>query len=276
MKLKDALSGKLTEKELAMLPRAFDMVGDIAIIEIPPGLSRKKSAIAKALKRLHPRTKTVCNKLGERDGKFRLRSLEVLLGSDTKTEHKESGCRFRLDVQDAYFSVREGTERLRIASQVRPKEKVLVMFSGVGPYAIVIAKSQPNVGKVYAVEINPKAHDYAVENVRINRVQPKVEPVCGDVRKVCPELKERFDRIVMPLPKGAHEYLDVAFKCIKSGGMIHFYYWDREDDLYSEALKIIQKEAKKAKCTVKIANMQRVLPYGPRIWKICIDLHVFK
>lgn len=274
MKLKDALKGKLTKKELAILPRAFEMVGDVAIIEIPPGLAKKKSAIAKALKQVHPRIKTVCNKRGERGGKFRLRSLEVLLGSETKTEHRESGCRFSLDVQEAYFSGREGTERQRIASQVRPREKVLVMFSGVGPYAVVIAKTQPKVVRVYAVEMNPKAHAYAVENVRINRVQLKVKPVCGDVRKVCPELRERFDRILMPLPKGAHNYLGVAFKCLQSGGMIHFYHWDREEDLYSKALKIIQKEAKKAKRSVKIANMQRVLPYGPRVWKICIDLQV--
>ena len=274
MKLRDALHGKLTKKELAILPRAFEMVGDGARIERPPGLVKKKSAIAKALKQVHPRIKTVCNKLGERGGKFRLRSLEVLLGSETKTEHRESGCRFILDVQEAYFSGREGTERQRIASQVRPREKVLVMFSGVGPYAVVIAKAQPKVGKVYAVEMNPKAHAYAVENVRINRVQLKVKPVCGDVRKVCPELHERFDRILMPLPKGAHNYLGVAFKCLRSGGMIHFYHWDREEDLYSKALKIIQLEAKKAKRSVKIANMQRVLPYGPRVWKICMDLRV--
>ena len=274
MKLKDVMKGKMTKKELAILPRAFEIIGDVAIIEIPPGLAKKKTAIAKALKQVHPRIKTVCNKKGERGGRYRLRGLEVLLGTETRTEHRESGCRFKLDVQEAYFSGREGTERQRIASQVKPREKVLVMFSGVGPYAIVIAKAQPKVGKVYAVELNPKAHGYAEENVRINRVQLKVKPVCGDVRKVCPELRERFDRILMPLPKGAHNYLDVAFKCLKGTGMIHFYHMDREEDLYSNALKMIKKEAKKAKRNVKIANMQRVLPYGPRVWKICIDLQV--
>ncbi|MBN2330873.1 MAG: class I SAM-dependent methyltransferase family protein [Candidatus Aenigmarchaeota archaeon] len=274
MNLKDALKRKLSKKELAMLPRAFDVVGDVAMIEIPPGLAKKKAAIAKAMQQVHPNIRTVCSKLGDRSGRYRLRKLEVVLGKGTETEHRESGCRFRLDVRQAYFSGREGTERQRVASQVKPGEKVLVMFSGVGPYAIVIAKRQPKVGKVYAVEVNPKAHAYASENVRINRVQLKVEPVCGDVRKACPALRQRFDRILMPLPKGAHRYLDVAFRCLKSRGVIHFYHWDREEDLYSKALRIIQREARKAKRTVRIANMQRVLPYGPGQWKICIDLQV--
>ncbi len=274
MKLKDVLKGKLTKKELELVPRSFDIVGDVAIIEIPRGLGKRKRIIADALRSLHPRIKTVCSKKGERTGDFRLRPLQVLLGKETRTEHVESGCRFRLDLRDSYFSGREGTERRRVAGQVKRGEHVLVMFSGVGPFAIVIAKTQPAVGKVHALEINKKAHESALENVRINRVQAKVVPVCGDVRRVCPKLKQKFDRIVMPLPKGAHDFLDVAFRCVKKGGMIHLYHVDSEEDLYSAALKMIKKAALHAGKKVKVVNLQRVLPYGPRAWKICIDFRV--
>jgi len=274
MKLKDVLKDKLTKHELDLVPRAFDIVGDVAIIETPPALEKRKSDIAKALQAIHPRIKAVCNRTGERSGDFRLRPLEILLGKETKTEHRESGCRFRLDVRHAYFSGREGTERQRIAGQVKPGEKVLVMFSGVCPSPITMAKRQPAVDKVYAIDLNPLAHEYAVENIRINRVQLKVNPICGDVRKICPGLREKFDRIVMPLPKGAHAFLDVAFKCVKKRGIVHFYHWDLEEDLYTNALKMIREEAGKAGKKVKIINKQRVLPYGPRVWKICIDFQV--
>lgn len=274
MKLKDALKDKLTKKELVLVPRAFDITGDIAIIDIPPELDKKKKEIAKALKAIHPSIKTVCRKTGERSGDYRLHELKVILGRSTETEHKESGCRFRLDVKSTYFSGREGTERQRIAAQVKPKEKVLVMFSGVCPFPIVIGKVQPSVDSVVGVELNPDAHRYALDNVRINRAQMKVEPILGDVRKACAGLKGKFDRILMPLPKGAQDFLDVAISCAKKGGIVHFYYRDREDDPYTEALKLIRAEAKKAGRKVRILGKQKVLPYGPRIWKICIDFQV--
>jgi tRNA (guanine37-N1)-methyltransferase len=277
MKLKDVLRDKLGKEELELVPRAFDIVGDVAIIEVPPELKKRKRDIALALKKLHPRVKTVCNKTGERSGKYRLPSLEVLVGKETETEHIEYGCRFRVDVGKAYFSGREGTERQRIAGKVKPGERVLVMFSGVCPSPIIIAKKQPKIAKVYGVEINPEAVEYARENIRMNRVPLLVEALCGDVRDVCPGLVRggnRFDRIVMPLPKGAHEFLDVALKCVKKNGIIHFYHWDREDDLYTKALKIIENECKKAGLKCRILEKRKVLPYGPRIWKICIDFRV--
>ena len=274
MKLKDALRDKLTKRELVLVPRAFDIVGDVAIIEIPPGLGKRKKDIAHALKAIHPRIRTVCGKTGERKGDFRLHDLEILLGKSTKTEHRESGCRFMLDVRHTYFSGREGTERQRIAAQVKPGEKVLVMFSGVCPFPVVIAKKQPSVGMVYGVELNPKAHAYALENVRINRVQLRVRPVLGDVKDACKDLKTKFDRILMPLPKEAHLFLDVAFACAKPGGIVHFYHWDREDDPFTKAVKIVRQAAKKAGRKARILGKNKVLPYGPRIWKICIDFQV--
>jgi tRNA (guanine37-N1)-methyltransferase len=274
MKLREALKGKIPGKEMAFVPRAFDIVGDVAIIEIPGDLSKRKRKIAEALKETHPRVKTVCNKKGERSGEYRLSELEVILGKDTETVHMEHGCRFRVDVRRAYFSAREAAERQRIAKMIKPGENVLVMFSGVCPSPIIYAKAQPKMGKVYGVDVNPDAHGYAVENVRINRLQTKVVPLCGDVRKVVPGIGRKFDRIAMPLPKGAQDFLDVALGAVKDGGIIHFYYWDREDHLYSGALGIIEREAKKAGRKVKIVGKHKVLPYGPKVWKICVEFSV--
>ncbi len=143
MKLREALKGKVPDGKLAMVPSSFDIVGDVAIIEIPGELGRWKKDIAKALKGLHPRIAAVCNKTGERSGDYRLQSLELLLGTKTETEHLEYGCRFRVDVRKAYFSGREATERQRIAGMVKPGERVLVMFSGVCPSPIIIARRIP-------------------------------------------------------------------------------------------------------------------------------------
>ncbi|UCD03436.1 MAG: class I SAM-dependent methyltransferase family protein [Candidatus Aenigmatarchaeota archaeon] len=274
MKLKEALKDVLSEEELKLAPRAFDIVGDVAIIEVPAELRKHRKKIAEAIKKTHPRLQTVCNKKGERSGDYRLSDLELILGKDTETEHTEFGGRFKTDVRKAYFSVRESTERQRIAKMIKPGEKVLVMFSGVSPSPIIYARFQPKVEKVYGIDMNPDAHRYAEQNVIINKVRDKVVPLLGDVRKVATSLKTKFDRITMPLPKGAHGFLDVAFSCIKNKGVIHFYHWDHEDKLYDGALEIIRKEAKKAKKKVKILDRRKILPYGPRIWKICVDFRV--
>ncbi|RLJ06495.1 MAG: class I SAM-dependent methyltransferase family protein, partial [Candidatus Aenigmatarchaeota archaeon] len=185
-------------------------------------MEKKGKIIAEALMQLHRNVKTVLQKLSERHGTFRLKEYRLLAGDpNTEVLHREHGFLLKLDPKKAYYSPRESTERQRVARQVKPGERVLVMFSGICPYPIAIAKRQPEV-KIYAVELNPDAHRYAEENIRINGLQEKITALQGDVREICPRLG-RFDRIIMPLAKDAWKYLDLAFSCCKSGGIVHFY-----------------------------------------------------
>lgn len=289
MGLKEELEGKIPKAKLAFLRTGFDIIGNVAVIEIPEELESKKLVIAKALARTQPHIRTVARKLSEREGTFRLRELEILVGKSTETVHKECGCSYKLDVAKAYFSPREATERQRIAQQVKPGETVMVFFAGIGPYAITIAKKQmmegrrhkspsgKEVGKVYAIEINPDAVNYMVENVRLNKVQEKVEPVLGDVKKASRPYYGKCDRVVMPLPKEGYRFLGEAFSCLKpGGGVIHFYSYAHEDDLYSEAEGLVRKAAKKSGRSIKILSRRKVLPYGPRVFKICLDVRVGK
>jgi len=277
MSMREELAGKLSKKEMSFLRAGFDIIGNVAILEIPEELEAKKLVIAKVLLKIQKNVRTVCRKTSEREGTFRLRGLEVLAGNGTETEHRESGCVFRLDVSKVYFSPREGTERQRIASQVRPKETVMVMFAGVGPYAIAIAKKQPKVGKIYSIEINPDAVRYMRENIRINKVQERVEPVLGDVKKASKPFCGKCDRVVMPLPKEGFRFLGEAFMCLKpKGGIIHFYSYAHEENLFQEAEGLLKKAAKKAGRSIKILQRKKVLPYGPRVFKVCLDIKVGK
>ncbi len=279
LKLKEVLKDLLTPEELALVPRSYDIIGSrekaVAIVEIPEGLEGKEELVAKAIMSLHKNVKSVLAKASERRGIYRTRELRLIAGDpDTEVVHKEHGCLFKLDPRKVYFSPREATERLRIAKRVKPGEKVLVMFSGVCPYPIMIAKKQPLVEKVIGVEINPDAHRYALENVKLNKVEGKVLPILGDVRDVCPKLGEKFDRVVMPLPKGAHEYLDVAIPRVKKGGVLHFYHWAREDDLFSEAEGLVVEEAERMGRKATVLERRKVLPYAPRVWKVRVDFRL--
>ncbi len=277
MGLKEILRGKLSEEELKILPRSFDIIGSrekaVAIIEIPEELKGKEKIVAEGIMKLNKNVKSVLKKASERKGIERLREYELLAGDEnTEVVHKEYNYWLKLDPRKVYFSPREATERQRIASKVKNGEKVLVMFSGVAPFCIAIAKKK-NV-KVYGVEINEEAHRYARINVGMNGLSDKIILVRGDAREVCPRIKEKFDRIIMPLPFGSENFLDVALKCIKKGGIIHFYTLGSEENLYEDGIKVIESEAKKSKKKVEILEKRKVLPYAPRRWKVCIDFKV--
>ncbi|RLI98266.1 MAG: class I SAM-dependent methyltransferase family protein [Candidatus Aenigmatarchaeota archaeon] len=279
MSLKDILKNKLSEEELKLVPRSFDIIGSrekaVAIIEIPDQLKNKEKIIAEGIMKLHKNVKSVLKKVSGRKGIERLREYELIAGDEnTEVIHKEYGYILKLDPRKVYFSPREATERQRIASKVKDGEKVLVMFCGIAPYCIAIAK-KANVEKVYGIEINEAAHLYAKHNVRVNGLSHKVVLINGDVREVCPKLKEKFDRIVMPLPLGSETFLDLALKCVKRNGIIHFYSWGKEDNLFENGIKAIEKNVKKFKKRYEILEKRKVLPYAPKRWKVCIDFKVF-
>lgn len=272
-KLKDLLRAYLDIEKIKLVPNRFDVIGHIAILEFPDELKKEKKIIAKVLLDVHKNIKTVLEKKSERKGVYRNREYKFLAGvKKYEALHREYGCVFKVNPVKAYFSPRELTERQRIAEQVKPREKVLVMFSGIGAYGIIIAKKQPTA-EVVCVEINKAAVKYAQENVRLNRIK-NLKNYSGDVRMVCPKLKQKFNRIVMPLPLGAENFLDVAFKCVKKNGIIHFYNWGEEDKLFENAKKLAKSNAKKFRKKIKIVGEKKVLPYAPRKWKVCLDFKV--
>ncbi len=261
-------------KPAKALISSYDVIGDIAIVDIPKGKEMGAKEIAQSIMDMHPHIKTVLEKKSNRFGEFRLRELKPIIGKEKVTEHHESGCRFRLDVTKAYFSPREGTERERIAEQVKPRETVLVMFAGIGPFAIVIGKKQPKVRKIYAVEINQDAVRYMKENIRLNRLTYVVEPVPGDAKDVCRKLYGKCNRVIMPLPHEGRKFLETAIKCLKPKGIVHFYYIGPEESMFKMAQDIIKMECGKLGRKFRILKQKKVLPYGPRMYKICVDFRV--
>ena len=276
MRLKELLMSEIGKEAIKCVPSSFDIIGSrdgaIAVVEIPPGCERFKEVIGKGIMRIHRNVRAVYAKASVRKGVYRVRSYELIAGERiSEVIHKEGGIRMKLDITKVYFSPREATERIRIAKQVRPEETVMVMFAGVGPYALVIAKHQPRVRKVVAIEINPTAYNYMVENIRINGFKNKIVPILGDVRDKAKEWYGCCDRVVMPLPKGAYLYLSQAFRCLKDRGIVHFYHWALESDLFTNSYLLLERFAILNSRSIKILNMRKVLPYAPKIYKICID-----
>lgn len=255
--------------------RSFDLIGNrekaVAIFEIREGEDVKPKEVAEEIMERNKSVRSVLQKISERRGEYRTRKLRLVLGDkNTEVVHKEHGYLIKVDPQKAYFSPRESTERQRIAEMVKPKEDVLVMFAGVGPLAIAIEKRQPKVGSIVAVESNKAAVDYLKENVRINKLE-KTKPVLGDVRKV---INGKFNRILMPLPMTAVDFLDVASKAAKKNGVIHLYCVSDERDEFKDVLPKIADKLKELNRKYKIVRKQIVVPYAPRKNKVRIDIKV--
>lgn len=273
-KLKDILAPVLIKNELDLLIGSYDIVGDIAIVIVPVELTHRESIIGEAILDSNKKVQVVAKRVGNYGGEFRTIELEVIAGESRKeTQVTEFGVRLLLNVESTYFSVRSGNERRRIASLVRPMESVLVMFSGVGPYPLLIAK-QSEAKKVVGIEKNPLAHEYAVKNLKLNKKLKNVHFMEGDAAELPVLIGERFDRIVMPLPTMGDRFLSVALEMLQEeGGWIHYYEMAREGS-FDAAVARVQRSVERSGRELISSSVMRCGHCGPRTHRICVDAQI--
>lgn len=276
-KVIDLLRGKIPNELIPFIPRSYDIIGHVAIVEVPEELKEYEKEIGEAILQIHKNVRTVAVEEGPHEGVFRVQRVRVVAGKNNLlTLYKEHGVKMWVDVGKVYFSVRHSFERKRIAELIKDGEVVACLFAGVGPYPLVIAKKKPRTW-IYAVELNPRAYELMVENVKLNKFEERIVPIHGDVKDVVPRMfPEMADRVIMPLPKGAHEFLDEAFITLRpTGGVIHLYTFAPQEDPL-EKKKKIERTAEKWGFEIKRFSWRKVADYAPRIWKVVYDVEVTK
>lgn len=273
--LKDLLKGKLTEKEIEKLKRAYDTIGTIAILEIDEEFREKEKIIAHALINSNPNIKTVLRKAAGHVGTFRTQKMKWLAGEKTKESiHAENGVKIKLDVEKVYFSPRLSTERKRISELVKKGENVLVMFSGCAPFPCVISKNS-QAKEIMGIEINPEGHKYGVQNALLNKLK-NIILINGDVKKDVPMLAKKglkFERIVMPAPHNAESFIEEALMVAKKRTIIHYYDFLHEDNFVDAEKKIDLACKKNGRKWKKIA-LVKCGQHAPRTYRICLDFEV--
>jgi len=247
----------------------YDILGNIAIVKFPKEMP-KKEKLKKASELLENKSiTTVLEKTNKVSGRLRTIKTKYLLGEKTKiASYKENGCLFKFNVETCYFSPRLANERLEVAKMVRKNENVLVMFAGVAPFSIILAKTaKPN--KIVSVELGRECCNYAEENVIRNKVENITKVLQGDVKRIIPKLekqKEKFDFIVMPRPNLKDSFLKQALGVSKKGTRIIYYGFcseNKKENMIEELLK----EAKKFKRKIKIIRVLEagdIAPYEHR------------
>jgi tRNA (guanine37-N1)-methyltransferase len=277
--LRVILEDKLEAEEIDALYRSYDIIGDIAVLRVPETLEGKARFMAEAVMQTHRRVETVLRQTSPVSREYRLRDLEWVAGKrKTETVHKEYGCLFKVNLEKCYFSSRLSHERMRIAHQVRPGEIVVNMFAGVGCFSIIMAKHS-EVKRIFSIDINPDAVQYMQENTALNKVEDKVVVVQGDARDEIEEGLQRVaDRVLMPLPEKANEYLDCALSALKpQGGWVHYYDFEHanknEDPVTKTVAKVTQKlRGVGVRFQVPFGRIVRTT--GPRWYQTVVDAKI--
>lgn len=255
-----------------LLPTAFDIIGDIAIIKIIDELLPYKKMIGDALLRAQKNLRTVCVDRGVKN-ECRIRDLEVVAGEKkTETIHNEYNIKLKVDISKVYFSPRLASEHHRIAKQVGKDETVIDMFTGVGGFAVMIAKHR-KPKKVFAIDINETAIKYLKENIEINKIE-NIVPVQGDAKKVMKNI-EKADRVIMNLPHKAYSFFEDALNGLKNKGVIH-YYEIIEKDKIKKRTEELKKICEKNGCKMEVVYLKSVKTYSPAEVKVVMDVKCIK
>lgn len=274
--LKRSLENILTSQESQELISSFDQIGDIIIVRIPDSLLAKKKLIGETLLNEVKIAKSVFYQASAVEGDFRTRNLEILAGEDkTETEYKEFGCKFTVDVENAFFSPRLSTERERIANLVQDGETIVNMFAGVGMFSIMIAKKKKCT--VYSIDINPIATKLCEKNIISNKLAGNVISINGDASQIIQEqLENKSDRTLMLLPERSDEFLKSAISATKSGGIIH-YYSHIHADKKSNAGKLSEEHyLQVTPVKSEILGSKIVRAVGPRYYQTVVDVKISK
>jgi tRNA wybutosine-synthesizing protein 2 len=203
------------------LPSGFHLVGHVALVHLNSRSMEYAKKIGDMTLDYDKRVKSVAVRTGPTMGRTRQPSYSLVSGDcNTVTTHSESGVKFRLDPVRITFSGGNKGERIRVSQLVRPGENVVDMFSCVGQFALHVARASN--ASVTAIEINPEAFEFLIENINLNELDEQVNAVLGDCRKVHP--KGVADRVIMGYLHDTVSYLPAAIESlVEKGGMVHMH-----------------------------------------------------
>ncbi len=284
------MEGRIPDKYLELIPKSYDIIGHIAIVEFDKfdQLNKQKyqdfkGKIAQAIVEVNKNVKTVYEKKSEIKGKYRLRDFGLLYGIDKpETIHRENDCIFKLNIKNTYFTPRLVFERRRVAeSGIKENELIIDMFAGVGTFSIQIAKNR-NV-KIYAFDINPDAYRYLKENIKLNKLEGDIFPYNIDVKDLIKpsnqlgkSLSDKVDRIIMNLPESSINFIDVTcFLMKESGGILHFYQFSEKPNPIEKTLKDLEEQLRFVNWEIEsIINSKIVKHYSPKSELVVVDLKI--
>ncbi len=257
------------EAEEALLPRSFDVIGDIVLVRIPLALRGRASEIGEALRQFVPGTRLVGADFGVH-GEARQRRLVVIAGAGGwRTLHRENGIEMEVDLRGAYFSPRLAREHARVAASIRTGDRVFDLCCGVGPFALTIARDA-RAREIIAVDSNPIAiellratcarHSYA------QRIRPRLEPIEQFLSS-----RDSAEHVIFNLPHEGIKYLPSVATAVSPGGVLDFYEVVPREAVERQKETIMELTGSPEKWKVEASHV--VHPYSPTADLVAFTLH---
>jgi tRNA wybutosine-synthesizing protein 2 len=274
------LQKELSNEELSLLPRGFQIIGTNVIIRLNEDILDKKILIGATYLKLLPRIKGVYLNSGRIEGRFREpEKIEFVTGiNNPEVIHKEHNVKYKFDLTKIMFSKGNINERKYLAQLVKKGEVIVDMFAGIGYFSLPIAKNaQP--AKIYSIELNPLSYRYLVENVKLNKLEEIIVPIQGNCKEKVPELYNsgiRADRVIMGVFPAPKDYILEGLLLLKDSGTIYHYEGValKEDMhlLFEEFYKIVNTQ----NFSCKLLEQRIVKSYGPHSYHVVNDILVKK
>jgi len=267
--LSAALRGQMPESGLNLLPRGWFILGEVIIVKIHPRLREYEHDIGRALLQYYPRCFTVLADDGI-EGNLRRPVRRTIVGSKSRTVHKENGVIFHLDAREVMFSPGNLRERMRM-SRLGQGETVVDMFAGIGYFSIPMAVySRPR--KILAIELNPQSYQFLCQNIRANEVQDIVQPILGDCAVKTPQ--GIADRVLMGMVQVTNRYLETGIAALKPGGTLHYHQTIPSWQFPEAAVEEVKDAAAAMGRRAEILKCLRVKKFSPGVVHAVIDARI--
>lgn len=263
-------TAEVPERLKGMLPRRWESFGDVLVLRLPGAFAGREEAVARAYADVLG-AKSVLLDEGGVVGEMRTPVVRVVFGDDPVATHRENGVLFRFDASRIMFSSGNVDERARVSRLDCDGETIVDMFAGIGYFSVPVAVHR-RPERVVACELNPTAFRFLRENVSLNAVEDRVEPVLGDNRSLPGE--SFADRVFMGYVKTTHEYLGTAGRIIRDGGILHYHETCPCELLPGRPLARLT--AAFGEGNVEVLALRKVKSYSPGVSHVVVDARISK
>ncbi|MHA1975948.1 MAG: class I SAM-dependent methyltransferase [Candidatus Hodarchaeales archaeon] len=270
----DSLKQEFPDEPWDTISIKFDQIGEIGLLRLDSETTSRvfRQKVANEILNYYPKINAVMNKLDITEGIKRVYPIEYLAGERIyESWHKEYGVLIKIDLKHAYFNPRLAEEHRRLSLEVAYGERILDLFTGVGPFSLHCTKQQEC--EVVAVDINPFAIKSLQASIMRNKLKGKVIPILGDAGKLF-SVKRYFDRIIINLPNQSINYLVYASKLAKNGGIINFYQFIEKNDRPQQLLSTLISEKLKDFCEYEILVNRVGREVSPSKIQLNVDLRI--
>ncbi|KAJ1842690.1 tRNA(m(1)G37)methyltransferase [Coemansia sp. RSA 2708] len=178
-------------------PTSYEQVGHIAHMNLRDEYLEYKSIIGQVILDKSSTVTMVVNKVDTIDNTFRNFKMEVLAGTqDFMATVRENDCVFRFDFSKVYWNSRLHPEHERLVNKFAQGASICDVMAGVGPFAVPAAKRGT---LVWANDLNPASYAALCDNVKLNKVQARVQPFNLDGRDFIRQAFEKYIAQARPI-----------------------------------------------------------------------------